>query len=128
MRPGDQPTSKHQSTPQVEDDLAGFGEDDEDDPFAGIDDLKENVPSGPVGASSGTPQGSQKLGGLAGDEWLVGEEFDLGPEFIRRQKEEEIAWRGKCQAWFSNSIEDDGPRPESRTWRWRIREIAGMPR
>ncbi|KAF2155998.1 hypothetical protein K461DRAFT_310555 [Myriangium duriaei CBS 260.36] len=102
-------------------------DEDDDDPFAGIDDLKENAPSALAGSTS-TSFGPSKStgGGLANEEWLVGEEFDLGPEFIRRQKEEEIIWRRRCEAWFTGF--DDGPRRESTSWRWRIREIAGTPR
>jgi len=101
--------------------------DDEEDPFADIEDLKETTASGPVAA--GSTNGAQKkgLGGLTGDEWLVGEEFDLGPEFIRRQKEEEIAWRKRCESWFANAEIDGAPRSDTAEWRWRIREIAGMP-
>jgi len=99
---------------------------DDDDPFAGIDDLKENVGSSGANAAGSTTGGTKSLGGLAGDEWLVGEEFDLGPEFIRRQKEEELAWRRRCEAWFANSQTEDGPRYDHPSWRWSIREIAGL--
>jgi len=107
--------SERKFTPTTEDD-------DDDDPFAGIEDLKEHrvVESNPSGSIGSKPSG------LGGDEWLVGEEFDLGPEFIRRQKEEEIIWRRRCSSWFINS--DGGPRQESSDWRWRIREIAGTSR
>ncbi len=50
------------------------------------------------------------------DEWLVGEEFDVGPEFVRRQREEEERWRKKCQNWIAGpSVRDD-------SWKWAIRE------
>ena len=89
---------------------------DEEDPFAGLEDLKD----GPTGAGSTTGGPS---GGLASDEWLVGEEFDLGPEFIRRQRDEEMAWRRKCEPWF---YEATTPRREGTGWRWSIRDIAGQ--
>jgi len=99
---------------------------DDDDPFAGIDDLKDNATSGGANAASSANGGNKSLGGLAGDEWLVGEEFDLGPEFIRRQKEEELAWRRRCEAWFANAQVEDGPRYDHPSWRWSIREIARL--
>ncbi|KAL1311156.1 hypothetical protein AAFC00_001358 [Neodothiora populina] len=91
---------------------------DEEDPFAGLEDLKD----GPTGASS-TAGDRPNAGGLASDEWLVGEEFDLGPEFIRRQRDEEVAWRRKCDAWFPA---EGIPRHDDGAWRWSIREIAGQ--
>ncbi|GAM82575.1 hypothetical protein ANO11243_005570 [Dothideomycetidae sp. 11243] len=110
------PAAKH--SPQIDD--------DDEDPFAGIDDLKEGTPSGPAGSATASFGPGRSTGGLANDEWLVGEEFDLGPEFIRRQKEEEIIWRRRCEAWFASS--NEGPRRDTMSWRWRIREIAGISR
>jgi len=120
FKPSDHP--KHEAnlkSPSVTDN------DDDEDPFAGIDDLKD-VNSG---ANKRTPGGAsgRGTGGVGGDEWLVGEEFDLGPEFIRRQKEEEMNWRRRCEAWFP-SFGDEGPRFETQDWRWRIREIADVSR
>jgi hypothetical protein len=92
---------------------------EEEDPFADIDDLKD----GPIGAQSTTGNQPSQSGGLASDEWLVGEEFDLGPEFIRRQRDEETTWRRRCEPWFSD---DDTPRCEDDFWRWAIRDIAGQ--
>ena len=100
---------------------------DDEDPFADIEDLKETAASTPVAAGAAGAGNKKRIGGLTGDEWLVGEEFDLGPEFIRRQKEEEIAWRKRCESWFANANIDGAPRNDTVEWRWRIREIAGMP-
>lgn len=93
---------------------------EEEDPFAAIEDLKD----GPANATASTNGGTRPStsGGLANDEWLVGEEFDLGPEFIRRQRDEEVAWRRKCEAWYPNGAE----RYSNNTWRWVIRDIAGQ--
>ncbi|EGR52307.1 uncharacterized protein TRIREDRAFT_73963 [Trichoderma reesei QM6a] len=52
------------------------------------------------------------------DDWLVGEEFDVGPEFIRRQREEEERWRKKCEKWTSHAPRD------REAWRWTIRELV----
>lgn len=54
------------------------------------------------------------------DEWLVGEEFDVGPEFIRRQREEEDRWRKKCSKWTGRGQRD------RETWRWTIRELVSQ--
>ena len=92
---------------------------DEEDPFAGLEDLKD----GPSGAQSTTGNQASQGGGLASDEWLVGEEFDLGPELIRRQRDEESAWRRRCEPWFLHSA---SPRRDGDAWRWAIRDVAGQ--
>jgi hypothetical protein len=93
--------------------------DDEEDAFAGIDDLQdENSPrattfgSGEVMASPG--------GGAAAGVGEVHEEFDLGPRFIQLQRDEEVAWRRKCESWFVAGQ----PRPDNAAWRYAIREIV----
>lgn len=85
-------------------------EDDEDDPFGGIEDLKETVQGEGVAG---------RRGAAVGGEWLVGEEFDVGPEFIRRQREEETTWRARVSAWFGPGREGDGE-----GYKWALREIA----
>jgi hypothetical protein len=62
------------------------------------------------------PEGAKGLQ----DEWLVGEEFDVGPEFVRRQREEEERWRRKCEKWLG--AERDGL--DDVAWRFRIRDIV----
>ena len=52
-------------------------------------------------------------------DWLVGEEFDVGPEFVRRQREEEERWRKKCAGWISSVRDQD------ESWRWVIRDVVG---
>jgi hypothetical protein len=61
--------------------------DEEEDPFAGLDDLKDNesVAGGNGMGGAGTPNPD--------DPTFVGEEFDVGPGFIRRQRDEEAIWR-----------------------------------
>lgn len=87
--------------------------DDEDDPFRDIEDLQESKPTDNSTSASGR--------GLVGSEWLVGEEFDLGPEFIRRQREEEINWRQRIGGWFT----DGTLLQRSEEYKWAIRDIAG---
>ncbi|KAK9459272.1 uncharacterized protein V1516DRAFT_679461 [Lipomyces oligophaga] len=38
-------------------------------------------------------------------EFVVGEEFDVGPAFIRKQMEEEDRWRRKVRGWMSVSVD-----------------------
>ncbi|KAI9800402.1 MAG: hypothetical protein M1833_003288 [Piccolia ochrophora] len=96
--------------------------DDSDDPFAGLDDLQDETTStkrepGVIGAREpGVGRSSEG----PKDEWLVGEEFDVGPEFVRRQRDEEERWRRKVAAWIDVGLrirEDDD-------WRWAFREVA----
>ncbi|MCJ1323368.1 hypothetical protein MMC10_000028 [Thelotrema lepadinum] len=67
-------------------------EDDEDDPFAGIDDLEDET-------KSRTGHGLHGKASMSDEEPMVGEEFDVGPDFVRRQEKEEDKWRRKLQGW-----------------------------
>ncbi|KAI8963063.1 hypothetical protein F5Y11DRAFT_169960 [Daldinia sp. FL1419] len=81
---------KADATPSTSDDpMAGFNATDDDDPFKDIPDLDDKDKD-----SVGHGRGSDLR-----DDWLVGEEFDVGPEFVRRQHEEEARWRRKCSPW-----------------------------
>ncbi|KAI9671141.1 MAG: hypothetical protein M1817_003648 [Caeruleum heppii] len=126
-------------------------DDDSDDPFAGLSDLDERPRSKRRSAAAATTQtsnsntkndpsakthapaeptsddddvtaasGSTKIA----DEWLVGEEFDVGPEFVRRQREEEERWRRKVERWIGGGV---GVR-EGEGWRWGVREMVGAGR
>ncbi|KAF3025754.1 hypothetical protein E8E14_014439 [Neopestalotiopsis sp. 37M] len=97
-----------------DDPLAGFDALDDEDPFKDIPDLedKEHDNSG---------EGGQARASDVGSEWLVGEEFDVGPEFIRRQREEEERWRKKCERWINTDGRD------SDAWRWALRDIVQGP-
>ncbi|MCJ1433860.1 hypothetical protein MMC27_003225 [Xylographa pallens] len=92
-------------------------EDDEDDVFAGLEDLEEGNSK-----SSVLPGKERKEGTLADDEWLVGEEFDVGPEFIRRQRAEEEKWRRKVDGWVGQG----SGREEGEEWKWAIRGLVGL--
>lgn len=100
---------------------------DEEDVFAGLEDLKEEDETGR--SSFGGALDMRQVSGAtaaadgSGDEGLpmLGEEFDVGPEFIRRQRVEEEKWRRKVECWL---------RPEESMdvgavggWRWAIKEI-----
>lgn len=86
--------------------------DDDEDVFKDIPDLEEKAAES-EGGRHGRVSDIQ-------DDWLVGEEFDVGPEFVRRQREEEERWRKKCEKWVGH-----GGR-ERETWRWTIRELVSQ--
>ncbi|CAG8951353.1 hypothetical protein HYFRA_00007264 [Hymenoscyphus fraxineus] len=89
--------------------------DDEEDVFKDVPDL-EDSPS----KESTTPGGRKSEGHSSlKDDWLVGEEFDVGPEFVRRQREEEERWRRKCEQWVGNDLNRGGD-----LWRWSIRDVV----
>lgn len=108
----------------------GNEEDDEDDVFKDVPDLedrpRDDSPAGLRARDSsrgGKPRKSGFTDGAGGglkDDWLVGEEFDVGPEFVRRQREEEERWRRKVEKW----VGEERQRIESNGWRWRIRDVV----
>jgi hypothetical protein len=110
------------------DTMDGFDalEDEEDDVFKDVPDLedKKESPSKEEfdsGIAGGRKSGGTESGGLK-DDWLVGEEFDVGPEFVRRQREEEERWRRKCEKWVG--VERDAIESQGDSWRWRIRDVV----
>jgi hypothetical protein len=101
----------------------------EDDVFAGIQDLDDR-PQRSAGPSRADPldddwgagdTGNQddRSGEDSSDEWPITEEFDVGPEFIRRQRAEEEKWRRKVSKWVSEDRSKLGD-----GWRWAIRDLA----
>jgi hypothetical protein len=99
------------------DTMDGFDalDDDEEDVFKDVPDL-EDAPSKDTDAVTGRKsEGASTLK----DEWLVGEEFDVGPEFVRRQREEEDRWRRKCEKWITADLVRGGD-----AWRWSIRDVV----
>ncbi|KIW99373.1 uncharacterized protein Z518_11361 [Rhinocladiella mackenziei CBS 650.93] len=108
---------------------------EEEDVFAGLEDLREedetrsrsgtlqNIPGlGPLGDSFDDGE----VGHSSGDEWGVGEEFDVGPEFVKRQRSEEERWRRKVEKWLRRGIEgeeEEGP-DGTGGWRWAIRDLV----
>ncbi|MCJ1259598.1 hypothetical protein MMC24_007437 [Lignoscripta atroalba] len=96
---------------------------EEDDPFAGLDDLDDGKDKrSEAGLTGGEGSAGKEGGGLANDEWLVGEEFDVGPEFVRRQRAEEEKWRRKVEGWVGEGARDR----EGDNWRWAIRGLVSM--
>ncbi|KAI2611430.1 uncharacterized protein GGS25DRAFT_195773 [Hypoxylon fragiforme] len=84
------------TTPLSNDPMEGFNAMDDDDPFKDIPDLDDKDKDSISGG-----RGSDLR-----DDWLVGEEFDVGPEFIRRQHEEESRWHRKCANWSGSGERD----------------------
>jgi hypothetical protein len=89
--------------------------DEDEDPFAGLDDLKDNesLAGGNAAGGAGTPNPD--------DPSFVGEEFDVGPGFIRRQRDEEAIWRRRVEGWVGG-LRDNGEQRGG--WRWAIRDFA----
>jgi len=124
---------------------------EEEDPFAGLDDLPDEnarpntamgtrehnnrdsaVFGGTMGGSGALGYGDDLIGGgglLGGgggggvDNTVVAEEFDVGPEFVKRQKAEEANARRRVDVWFVGWEEVRSGYDEG--WSWGIREQAG---
>ncbi|KAK2605920.1 hypothetical protein QQS21_003646 [Conoideocrella luteorostrata] len=113
LKLGQQGQAKSVATSDTMDGFDAF-DDDEEDVFRDIPDLDDNAAK------------EEERGGVTGrvsdikDDWLVGEEFDVGPEFVRRQREEEDRWRKKCEKWVGR-----GPR-DIEMWRWTIRDLVSQ--
>ncbi|QSZ33729.1 hypothetical protein DSL72_005300 [Monilinia vaccinii-corymbosi] len=88
--------------------------DDEEDVFKDVPDL-EDGPS----KESDVVSGSKGEGASGLSDWLVGEEFDVGPEFVKRQREEEERWRRKCENWIGAARDTEGD-----SWRWSIQDVV----
>lgn len=91
---------------------------EDEDPFAGLDDLEDTRDKKSIGGVGNKDNGSAgETGGkpMVDDEWLVGEEFDVGPAFVQRQRMEEEKWRKKVEEWVGEGRKEEGD------WRWGIR-------
>ena len=99
---------------------------DEDDVFAGLGDLEEKAPDSTLSVRNSDmfddpplPSGDDRSGEESSEEWPITEEFDVGPEFVRRQRTEEEKWRRKVDKWigFDRAKFGNG-------WRWTIRDLV----
>ncbi|KAJ5955705.1 hypothetical protein N7501_009984 [Penicillium viridicatum] len=108
---------------------ASLGGAEEDDVFAGLDDLDDRI-STINGRNSGViedhfPAVDDASAGESSDEGPMTEEFDVGPEFIRRQRAEEDKWRRKVDKW----VFDRGDRGDHENhWKWIIRDLVAFDR
>ena len=86
---------------------------DDDDPFAGIEALEDETKSKVGVTSTGV-----FIDNSSDEE--VGEEFDVGPSFVRRQEKEEEKWKRKLGSWSDNNL------TESMIFesRWEIRSLV----
>lgn len=106
---------------------ASLGGAEEDDVFAGLDDLDDRI-STINGRNSGVIEdqfpavGDDASAGESSDEGPMTEEFDVGPEFIRRQRAEEDKWRRKVDKW----VFDRGD--QENHWKWIIRDLVALDR
>ncbi|EPE07436.1 cytokinesis regulator [Ophiostoma piceae UAMH 11346] len=114
LKLGPQNTGGTSSKNDADDSLDGFnGIDSDDDPFKDIPDLDDGADTTEAGTGGRVSD--------VKDDWLVGEEFDVGPEFIRRQREEEQRWRKKCERWMNFEDRNQG------SWRWLLQEMVTHP-
>ncbi|KKY15896.1 putative cytokinesis regulator [Phaeomoniella chlamydospora] len=107
---------------------------EEEDVFAGLEDLREEDEANKQSTSrkvSGDNFEANKdedepgAGGDSSDEFMVSEEFDVGPEFVRRQRAEEDKWSRKVGKWIRGPEDAEAGDPEGRVeWRWAIRGLA----
>lgn len=105
---------------------------EEEDVLAGLDDLKEK-PSRATsvskevsiyhnsGAADSSTNLDDKSGAESSDEWPITEEFDVGPEFIKRQRAEEEKWTRKVSKWVRDDRKSIGDE-----WRWVIRDMVRL--
>ncbi|KAL8996188.1 MAG: hypothetical protein Q9169_004254 [Polycauliona sp. 2 TL-2023] len=90
--------------------------DEDDDPFAGLDDLEDSKDRKSL-AGLGVDDSGTSSKALADEEWPVGEEFDVGPEFVKRQRTEEEKWRRKVEGWVGKGTRGRG----GDEWKWALR-------
>jgi hypothetical protein len=109
------PTQAVKNKSDAGDTMDGFDAfDDEEDVFKDVPDLEDAI------KEESEAGGRKSEGGLGlKDDWLVGEEFDVGPEFVKRQREEEERWKRKCEKWVGAGFERGGDE-----WRWSIRDVV----
>lgn len=102
---------------------------EEDDVFAGLDDLDDRITSSTINGRNSTgceghqfpAMGDDASAGETSDEGPMTEEFDVGPEFIRRQRAEEDKWRRKVDKWVGFNRGD-----HEHHWRWIIRDLVAF--
>ncbi|KAL2817213.1 hypothetical protein BDW59DRAFT_166027 [Aspergillus cavernicola] len=97
---------------------------DEDNVFSNLGNLEESGAfarraPGILEDFGPAASGDDRSGEDSSDEWPMTEEFDVGPEFIRRQHTEEEKWRRKVDKWMNHKHAGSGS-----PWRWAIRDLV----
>lgn len=96
--------------------------DELEDVFAGLDDLQDKPePKHRRNISEATlpADGFDDQSGDSSEEWPITEEFDVGPEFVKRQRAEEDRWKRKVNKWVTSERQKLGD-----GWRWAIRDLV----
>lgn len=96
--------------------------DELEDVFAGLEDLRDRP--GPkhrrnISEASVPTEVFDDQSGDSSEEWPITEEFDVGPEFVKRQRAEEDRWKRKVTKWVSPERQKAGD-----DWRWAIRDLV----
>ncbi|KUL85861.1 hypothetical protein ZTR_07326 [Talaromyces verruculosus] len=96
--------------------------DELEDVFAGLEDLQDRP--GPkhrrnISEASVPTEVFDDQSGDSSEEWPITEEFDVGPEFVKRQRAEEDRWKRKVTKWVSPERQKAGD-----GWRWAIRDLV----
>lgn len=105
---------------------------DEEDVFAGLDDLEDRPKGFSVHTKSRNSRPDTRThdihdnhthlddrsGDDSSDEFPITEEFDVGPEFIKRQRAEEEKWKRKVSKWITEDLRSEN------SWRWVIRDLV----
>lgn len=103
--------------------------DESEDVFAGLEDLQEKPDSSSrhrralSGTANDMDVSDDQSGGDSSEEWPITEEFDVGPEFVKRQRAEEDRWRRKVTKWVTPERQRFGD-----GWRWSIRDLIPSER
>lgn len=98
--------------------------DESEDVFAGLEDLQDKPDSSSrhkrvlSGTANDMDVSDDQSGGDSSEEWPITEEFDVGPEFVKRQRAEEDRWRRKVAKWVTSERQRFGD-----GWRWSIRDL-----
>ncbi|EED15070.1 cytokinesis regulator (Byr4), putative [Talaromyces stipitatus ATCC 10500] len=96
--------------------------DELEDVFAGLEDLQDKPElkhRRNISEASVPTEAFDDQSGDSSEEWPITEEFDVGPEFVKRQRAEEDRWKRKLTKWVTPERQRIGD-----GWRWAIRDLV----
>lgn len=93
----------------------GDDSDEEDDPFKDLEDIGDDDKNHRVKKADNEEDTGYEV---EFDDPLVSEEFDVGPDFIRRQNDEELRWRKMVEGWIDKEF------ASQREWLWDIQRMV----